>query len=276
MSDKAYVPADDLTKMWRAIIEFNMIEEGDHILIGLSGGKDSQFMTAALAEVQRHSPRHFTLSCYTMDGMFAPDFPKEELQAFCARYGLVHYSEQVNIEEVWGHRGNTPCFSCAYFRRAAMNRKARELGCNKIALAHHNDDAVNTLMLNLFHSGQNKTFLPVTYLTRTGITVIRPLLFYREAEIVELGRKLGLKPLKNPCPYDGNTQRQEMKELASRLEQVIPHFYDHMASALRHSEDEERWPAKLSQKEMLDRFRTFWKKDRNKPAAAARKPEPDS
>jgi tRNA 2-thiocytidine biosynthesis protein TtcA len=260
MGNQVFVPARDLTKMWRAIIEFNMIEEGDSILIGLSGGKDSMFLTAALAEIRKHSPRRFNLLCYTMDGMFAPAFPKKELETFCARYGLKHYSEQVNVGEVWGHRGQTPCFSCAYFRRAAMNRKARELGCNKIALAHHNDDAVETLMLNLFHSGQNRTFLPVTYLTRSGMTVIRPLLFYRESEIVALGKKIGLKPLKNPCPYDGHTQRQEMKELARRLEKEIPHFYDHMASALRHSDEEELWPAKLSQPEMLKRFRDFWNK----------------
>lgn len=222
MKHDAFVPASDLTKLWRALIEFNMIEEGDKILIGLSGGKDSMFLTAALAEIQKHSPRHFDLLCYTMDGMFAEDFPKKELEDFCRTYGLTHYSEQVNVEALWGHRGNTPCFSCAYFRRAAMNRKARELGCSKIALAHHNDDAVETLMLNLFQSGQNKTFLPVTHLSRSGMTVIRPLLFYREAEIIAIGKKIGLHPLANPCPYDGKTQRQDMKELARRLEKEFP------------------------------------------------------
>lgn len=260
MKHDAFVPASDLTKLWRALIEFNMIEEGDKILIGLSGGKDSMFLTAALAEIQKHSPRHFDLLCYTMDGMFAEDFPKKELEDFCRTYGLTHYSEQVNVEALWGHRGNTPCFSCAYFRRAAMNRKARELGCSKIALAHHNDDAVETLMLNLFQSGQNKTFLPVTHLSRSGMTVIRPLLFYREAEIIAIGKKIGLHPLANPCLYDGKTQRQDMKELARRLEKEIPHFYDHMASALRHSDKEELWPEKLPQKTMLERFRAFWKK----------------
>ena len=260
MSHTPYVPAEYLNKLWRAVIEFNMIEEGDRILIGLSGGKDSMFLTAALAEIQRHSPRHFDLEAYTLDGMFAPDFPKKELEMFCRRYGLKHWSEQVNVEEVWNHRGNTPCFSCAYFRRAAMNRKARELGCNKVALAHHNDEAVETLMLNLFQSGQNRTFLPVTYLTRTGLTVIRPLLFYRESEIIAYGKAIGLQPLKNPCPYDGHTERQDMKELAVELDKKIPHFYDHMASALRHSDEEELWPARPTQKEMLARFRAFWKK----------------
>lgn len=94
MKHDAFVPASDLTKLWRALIEFNMIEEGDKILIGLSGGKDSMFLTAALAEIQKHSPRHFDLLCYTMDGMFAEDFPKKELEDFCRTYGLTHYSDR--------------------------------------------------------------------------------------------------------------------------------------------------------------------------------------
>lgn len=176
MKHDAFVPASDLTKLWRALIEFNMIEEGDKILIGLSGGKDSMFLTAALAEIQNTVPAILTC-CATPWTACLPKISQKELEDFCRTYGLTHYSEQVNVEALWGHRGNTPCFSCAYFRRAAMNRKARELGCSKIALAHHNDDAVETLMLNLFQSGQNKTFLPVTHLSRSGMTVIRPLLF---------------------------------------------------------------------------------------------------
>ena len=185
------------------------------------------FLTAALAEIQKHSPRHFDLLCYTMDGMFAEDFPKKNWKTSAAPTDSPIIRSR-SMSRLRGHRGNTPCFSCAYFRRAAMNRKARELGCSKIALAHHNDDAVETLMLNLFQSGQNKTFLPVTHLSRSGMTVIRPLLFYREAEIIAIGKKIGLH-LANPCPYDGKTQRQDMKELARRLEKEIPHFYDHMA-----------------------------------------------
>ena len=110
MKHDAFVPASDLTKLWRALIEFNMIEEGDKILIGLSGGKDSMFLTAALAEIQKHSPRHFDLLCYTMDGMFAEDFPKKELEDFCRTYGLTHYSEQVNVEALWGHRATPRAF----------------------------------------------------------------------------------------------------------------------------------------------------------------------
>ena len=271
MSKKPYVPAEMLTKLWRAMIEFDMIQEGDKILIGLSGGKDSQFMTAALAEARKHSPRHFDLYAYTVDGMFAPDFPKKELEDFCAKYGIELCDSlglpftvvktdiaQIIFDE---RKESNPCSLCAKMRKGALNEEAKKLGCNKVALAHHNDDAVETLLLNLFNSGQLKTFMPSTYLTKSGITVIRPLLFYRESEIIANGKEIGLVPLKNPCPYDGKTQRQEMKEMVVRLEESVPHLYDHLAAALRRSEQEELWPEKLSQQAMLGRFRDFWKKE---------------
>lgn len=257
---KPYVPAAFLNKMWRAIIEFDMLQDGDKILIGLSGGKDSMFLTAALSEVQRHTPRKFELACYTVDTQFSENFPAKELQAFCAQYNLPHYHEKVNVPEAWQHRGNTPCFSCAYFRRAATNRKALELGFNKIALAHHHDDAVETFLLNLLTSGQLKTFLPSTYLTRTGLTVLRPLCYYREEEIIAYGNELNLKPLKNPCPYDGHTKRQDMKLLIKELNKEIPQVYEHLASAQRDTPQRELWPVSPNQKELVQKFRAFWHK----------------
>ena len=205
-----FVPAKDLSKLWRAIIEFDMLQPGDRILVGLSGGKDSMLLTAMLAEIKKYSPIPFDLACYTVNGMFAPNFPKAELEAFCAQFGLTHYSDDVDVMAAHAKKGGSPCFTCAYFRRAATNRRAQELGFNKVALAHHNDDAVETFFMNLVTSGQLRTFLPVTPLSRSGITVLRPLLYYREQEIRELVAKLGLKPIKNPCPYDGHTMRQDI------------------------------------------------------------------
>ena len=132
---KPFVPADDLSKLWRAIIEFDMLSPGDRILIGLSGGKDSMFLTAALAEIRKYSPIPFDLACYTVNAMFAPDFPKKELEEFCQHYGLEHYHDDVDVNAAWQNKGSTPCFTCAYFRRAATNRRALELGFNKVALA---------------------------------------------------------------------------------------------------------------------------------------------
>lgn len=259
MKSEAFVPAELLSKLWRALIEFNMLSDGDKILIGLSGGKDSMFLTAALAEARRRAPVRFDLAAYTVDTMFSPDFPAQQLQAFCDSYGIPFYHDAVDVPAVWRERGNTPCFSCAYFRRAATNRRANELGFNKVALAHHHDDAVATFLLNLLTSGQLKTFLPVTYLTRSGITVLRPLLFYREEEIRAYGRQIGLQPLKNPCPYDGNTKRAEAEKLLSRLERFDPESYAHLATALR-QQPTELWPAVPEQKELAEKFYKFWHK----------------
>ncbi len=263
MSRKPFVPADLLSKLWRCIIEFEMIKDGDRVLIGLSGGKDSMFLTAALAEVQQYAPFKFELACYTVDTMFSTEFPKNELENFCAQYGLKHCSSKVDVMEAWQNRTNTPCFTCAYFRRAATNRTALELGFNKVAWAHHHDDAVETFFLNLVASGQLKTFLPVTPLSRTGLTLIRPLLYYREAEIISMVQQLGLTPLKNPCPYDGYTKRQEAKELLVALQKFNPEAYDHLAAAMR-TAPTELWPAKCGKKELADKFHAFWQQKHNR------------
>ena len=263
MSRKPFVPADLLGKLWRCVIEFDMLKDGDRVLIGLSGGKDSMFLTAALAELQQYAPFKFELACYTVDTMFSPDFPKDELESFCAQYGLKHYSSKVDVTEAWNRRTNTPCFTCAYFRRAATNRTALELGFNKVAWAHHHDDAVETFFLNLAASGQLKTFLPVTPLSRTGLTLIRPLLYYREAEIISMVQQLGLTPLKNPCPYDGHTKRQEAKELIAALQKFNPEAYDHLAAAMR-TAPQELWPAKCTKQKLADKFHTFWQQKRSR------------
>ncbi len=260
MSTFQPLPTEMLSKLWRAIIEFNMIEPGDRILIGLSGGKDSMFLTAALAHIHHYAKLPFQLACYTVDTQFDNNFPLQELQEFCHRYGLEHYHDQVNVLEAWGNKGNTPCFTCAYFRRAATNRRAKELGFNKVALAHHHDDAVETFALNLFTSGQLKTFLPVTYLSRMDLSVLRPLLYYREQEVIDYVDTLQLQPLKNPCPYDGHTKREETKELIRRLSAVYPEVYEHLAAAMRTSPQQELWPQALNQKEMATKFRQFWGK----------------
>lgn len=254
-----FVPADDLSKLWRAIIEFDMLQPNDRILIGLSGGKDSMLLTAMLAEIKKFSPIPFDLACYTVNTMFSPYFPQTELEKFCSHYNVKFYSDNIDIAEVHGKKGGSPCFTCAYFRRAATNRRAQELGFNKVALAHHNDDAVETFFMNLMTSGQLRTFLPVTPLSRSKITVLRPLLYYREQEIIELVEKLHLKPLKNPCPYDGHTMRQDVKEHIKELDKRYPEIYAHLAAAMRFNDRQELWPAKLTDKDMLSKFRNFWK-----------------
>ncbi len=246
----------ELSKTWRALIEFDMLKEGDRILIGLSGGKDSMFLVYALTEIKKRSPVPFDLACFTVNPMFSDAFPKKELEDFCSFFNVPFYTEDLNIPSAIKDEG--PCYTCSYFRRAAINRKAKELGFNKVALAHHGDDAAETFFMNLVTSGQLSTFLPSTYLSRTGLTVIRPLIYYREYEIRRFVKKMGLTPLKNPCPYDGNTMRQKIKEKIASMEKEFPGFRDHLAAAMRGNA--ELWPEKPALKEMREKFYKFWQK----------------
>lgn len=264
MSKNVFVPAEACSKLWRAIIEFDMLQPGDRILVGLSGGKDSMLLTAMLAEIRKYSPIPFDLACYTVNTMFDDRFPKQELVEFCNRFGLEHYHDDVDIASKQRKADRTMCYTCAFFRRGATNRRAAELGFNKVALAHHNDDAVETFFMNIMTTGQLRTFLPVTHLSRAGITVLRPLLYYREREIEELVQQLDIHPLKNPCPYDGHTMRQDVKEHIAELEQRYPGVYDHLAAAMRFDEKRELWPDRRTSKELLPKFRAFWGKKEEK------------
>ena len=247
----------DLGKIWRSIIEFDMLQAGDRVLIGFSGGKDSMLLTALLKEVQRHAPFAFDLAAFTVDTGFTKDFGEEKYATFCHNWQIDWQMEKINVPELM--KNHSPCYSCAYFRRALLSRKAKELGYNKIALAHHGDDAVATYLLNLFTSGQQKTFCPVTKMSRSGITVIRPLIYYREKEILDEVRSLNFTPIKNPCPFDGKTQRSQIQKEIEELSQNYEYFYEHIFAALRLQKGMELWPRKLTKEEMVDKFHDFWK-----------------
>ena len=254
------IPSEQISRLWRAIIEFDMLSPNDRVLVGLSGGKDSSFLLTALRQIQKVAPVSFSIGAFTMDPLFTADFPVAKLQAFCDELDVPFYTEKVPVEQLAiNHPGKPPCFSCAYFRRAATNRVAKENQYNKVALAHHHDDAVDTFLLNLLTSGQLKTFLPVTFLSRSELTVIRPLLYYREEEIRAMGKAIGIVPIKSPCPHDGHTKRQSAKEFIQTLETFDPDAYDHLAAAMRCQENE-LWPSQLSKETMTQKFRSFWGK----------------
>ena len=140
------------------------------------------------------------------------------------------------------------------FRRGAVNRYAMEHGVNKIAYAHHHDDAVETFLMSLLYSGQLHTFTPVTYLDRTKLTVIRPLVYFRESELIDAIKIHGFDPVKSPCPHDGHTVRQDVKELIARLEPEIPDLYDHLGAAMRKGALGELWPAAKTRAEMRQTY----------------------
>ena len=247
-----------ISRVWRAIIEFDLIQENDRILIGLSGGKDSLFLTNALAHIQKHSPRPFTLGAFTIDTRFAEEFPQEELNAFCTSLDIPFDSTPVNIPQaIANSKSPDACATCAFFRRGALNRIARERGYNKVALAHHHDDAVETFIMGLFYSGRLKTFLPKTPQERSGVTIIRPLVYFRESEIIENADRLGLHPLKNPCPYNGHTKRQEIKDMLRDLEVKDPEYYRRFSAAMRGGEAAELWPAEPDRYTLKGRYLDF-------------------
>jgi len=257
-----HLPQNYFSRLWRAISEFDLITDGDKILVGLSGGKDSLFLTYALAIIRDHSPRPFELAAITVDPMFTSDFPVSRLDSFCHELGVPFHTIQLNIAgAINDNNGKDPCFTCAFFRRGAINKFATENGFNKVALAHHHDDAVETFLMGLLQSGQLQTFLPKTHLDRTGLTVIRPLVYFREKDLRSTPKLHGFTPLPSPCPLDGKTKRQEIKELIKTWERRDKFIFSNLAAAMREGSVSDLWPALPSRAELQQRHHTFWKKD---------------
>ena len=248
---KINIPQLYFSKLMRAVVEFNLIEENDKILIGISGGKDSIFLAYMLAILQQRFKKKFSLEALTINPLFKSPFPAEKITAFCQELGIPHHIHDVDIAgTIESQNGKDPCYTCAFFRRGAVNKFAKEHGCNKVAYAHHHDDAVETFLMNIFYSGQVHTFTPKTYLDRMDMTVIRPLVYFREQEISEAVKYHGFTPIPSPCPYDGNTIRQHVKELIAKLGEDNPLLYEHLGAAMRKNAVGELWPATKTRKEM--------------------------
>ena len=243
------------SKLMRAIVEFEMIENGDHILIGISGGKDSLFLAYAMAVLRQRLRKTFQLSAINIDPMFRPVFDTSQIAGFCASLDIPFAGRRVDIAgAIRGQDGKKVCFTCSYFRRGAINRYAREHGMNKIAYAHHHDDAVETFLMSLLYSGQLTTFTPVTYLDRMNLTVIRPLIYFREEELRDSVQYHGCSPIPSPCPLDGRTVRQTVKELIASLGKDNPMAYSHLAAAMRKGALGELWPAAKTRDEMRETY----------------------
>ncbi|MBQ3863467.1 MAG: tRNA 2-thiocytidine biosynthesis protein TtcA [Schwartzia sp.] len=255
---KFELPQIYFSKIMRAIVEFDLIQDNDRILIGLSGGKDSLLLTYAMAMMRERLKKKFSLGALTINPMFSDDFDTARLSDFCRSLDIPFESFDVDINDIIkNHPEKSPCFSCAFFRRGSINRYALEHNFNKIAYAHHHDDAVETLLMGLFYSGQVQTFTPKTYLDRTGLTVIRPLIYLREYETREAVKYHKVQPVPSPCPHDGKTTRQTIKELIAALSKDNPALYDHLASAMRKNNVGELWPASKTRKEMADVYKSY-------------------
>ena len=254
------LPKEYLSRLIRAVVEFQLIEDNDKILIGLSGGKDSLFMAYALTELKNTLHKNFTLGAITINPMFDDKFDCTDLQRFCDKLNIPFHIHKVNIAETIANQDNkNPCFSCAFFRRGAINGYAKDNGYNKVAYAHNHDDAVETFFMNLFYSGQLKTFMPATYLSRSDITVIRPILYFRESEMSDAIKFHGQEPCAPPCPFNGNTMRQKAKELIAELSKENPLLYEHLSAGMRQTAIGDLWPAPKTRKEMKPFYYKFFK-----------------
>ena len=212
-------------KVRGAVERYRMIEPGDKIGIGVSGGKDSLFLLCALAELSRYYPRPFSLTAITVDPCFGgrqTDF--SPIGDLCERLRIPYIIERTNLGPVIfeERQERNPCSLCARMRRGILHNLCLREGCNKIALGHHKDDAVQTFMMDLFYGGKLGCFSPKSYLSRKGITLLRPLVFCEEREIRNASVRMSLPIVKSGCPVDGITARQDTRELIARLEEGFP------------------------------------------------------
>ena len=194
-----------LSKMRKAIEEYNMIDDGDKIAVCLSGGKDSITMLYAFKALQRFYPKKFEIIAISIDPGFE-FFDTDLLQKICNEVNIPLFIENSNIKEIVFdvRKEKNPCSLCANLRRGIINSIAIEQGCNKIALGHNEDDVLETFLLNLFYTGSIGTFSPVSYMDRTKITLIRPLIYTSEKETKRFVRKNNLEVMSKVCPMDRN------------------------------------------------------------------------
>ncbi len=209
-----------LSYVRRAVDDYNMIEEGDRVAVGISGGKDSLTLLAALAELRRFYPKHFEVVGVTVDMGFPGGTDFSAVQAFCDELSVSFHVFPTQIYDIVfnARKEASPCSLCAKMRRGALHNAAKELGCNRVALGHHFDDVVDTFMLNLFYEGRIGCFQPVTYLSRSELYVIRPLLYMPEKDVKYFAGKVNLPIITSACPANGNTERAEMHKLLADLE----------------------------------------------------------
>lgn len=226
-----------LSPLRRAIEDFKMIEENDRIAVGLSGGKDSVTLLTLLAKLRIFYPKKFSVVAIRIDmGLNCDQEEVTAMENYCRDLDVEYVVEKTDIGAILFdiRKESNPCSLCSKMRRGALNTVAARLGCNKLALGHHADDLVETFFLSMIYEGRFSTFEPITYLTRTGMTVIRPMIYTEEKDVAAFSKD---KPvIHNPCPADKHTKRQYVKELIASIKKDVPFAKDRMLSAIYHPE----------------------------------------
>lgn len=224
-----------LSYIRRAVDDYKMIEENDHITVGVSGGKDSLALLCGLAKLRMFYPKPFKLSAVTLDMGFGMDF--SPVQKLCDELEVEYVLKKTDIAEIIFdiRKEASPCSLCAKMRRGALHDAALELGSHKVALGHHWDDALDTFMLSLVYEGRVNCFSPVTYLDRKDITLIRPMLYAPENFVIGFAKKHELPIVRNRCPEDKRTKREYVKNLIKTLEKENPGFKTRLFTAIEGS-----------------------------------------
>lgn len=225
--------------MRAACQQYEMIKEGDRIAIGVSGGKDSIALLAGMANLRRFYPEKFDIVAITLDPRFGGvDADYSEIEKLCKELDVEYIIKRTQLAEVIFdiRKESNPCSLCARMRRGALHDAAIAANCNKIALGHHLDDVAETFIMNLFNGGSLDCFMPVTYLSRKDIYMIRPMIFARESDCARVVRREGLPIVKSNCPADGTTERQEVKEMLSALEKKYGDVRSKILGAMQRKE----------------------------------------
>lgn len=226
-------------KIGTAVTKWHMINHDDNIIVGLSGGKDSLILLHALHELSRRSPVKFSLSALSvkLSGMNT-----KPLEDYCSHINIPYTIIEQDIIGIINSRGEkSPCSFCANMRRGILSSWASQNGFNKLALGHSLDDAVETFFMNLLNTGRAKSFQPTAHMSRTNITVIRPLVLATEAAIIDEAKRLNLPVIASSCPFAGHTERQRIREYIAELRKSVPDLYAKIVHALENLSDSESW-----------------------------------
>lgn len=222
-----------LSYVRRAIDDYHMIEEGDKIAVGISGGKDSLTLLYALNSLKIFYPIKFEIHAITVDLGF-DNLNLDAIKELCESLNIEYTIVKTDIANIIFNerKESNPCSLCAKMRKGALNDAIKAIGCNKVAYAHHKDDVVETMIMSLIYEGRFHTFAPVTYLDRMEITVIRPLIYMTEAEVIGFVNKNNVPVVKSPCPADGYTKREYVKELLRDINKETPGVKNRMFTAI--------------------------------------------
>lgn len=228
----------------RAVEDFNMIDEDDRIAVGVSGGKDSLILLKALRLYQFMSPVKYELEAISLD-MGYEESDWSEVGRYCKDLGIPYTLKNTNIGTIVFdiRQEKNPCSLCAKLRRGALHNAALELGCKKVALGHHREDVIETLFLSMFYEGRLNTFSPVTYLDRKDITLIRPIIYAPEPEIKRAVKRHDIPVVFNPCPANGKTKREYIKNLLQDISKDIPNVQEQILNALKKTHVRNLWNA---------------------------------